>query len=465
MQNFTFIEQRKKVTPENILDAVQQAIEIEIATIPTYLYTYYTIRRTPEREPLTKKILSKLESQSPPVTGAGELAKELCAEILVFANKAGALIMSVAVEEMLHMALSSNLKKALGGRPELTGKSPAAWPAYLPGHEPKFWINKAKLSLDQLMTFLKIESPDPISPEVTLYKKTPFDYTTIGEFYTAIENCLEQHPFTYHHGAGHPQLVPAKGYYAADNVDTIYYNKMHEPRFVNATDSGDLVHVTDLDSAKKAIGIIKDQGEGSKKFPGWDEQNKLNCALMPEIAEDKDDAGGREMSHFAKFAQCYCRYQRLAARFLEHGISNEEFSSYFVTNVAANPVTADYPTYLQPVSTLLNAVYTYIFVMTEACYRNSENNTQYEIFMFGIHKSMIWILNSLCGDIMGVTYTGPDGNLYSAAPTFEDYTFGSPASPKAQLLKLFAAAVASYPSIAYLLPRFEALPDVPLQTN
>ena len=36
-----------EVTPENLGDAMAQAIGIEIATIPVYLYTYYSIDRTP----------------------------------------------------------------------------------------------------------------------------------------------------------------------------------------------------------------------------------------------------------------------------------------------------------------------------------------------------------------------------------------------------------------------------------
>ena len=81
--------------------------------------------------------------------------------------------------------------------------------------------------------------------------------------------------------------------------------------------------------------------------------------------------------------------------------------------------------------------------------------------MFGIHKSMIFILNSLCGDIQNLTYD-MNGQTFQAAATFENYPFGLLSSPKAQLLELYNNAVALYPAISYLAQRFQDLPDVPL---
>ncbi|HNG60965.1 MAG TPA: ferritin-like domain-containing protein, partial [Cellvibrionaceae bacterium] len=58
---------------------LQTAIEVELATIPIYLFAYYSINRTPAGFPDTA--------------------------LAQFADRAGASIMSVAVEEMLHMSL------------------------------------------------------------------------------------------------------------------------------------------------------------------------------------------------------------------------------------------------------------------------------------------------------------------------------------------------------------------------
>jgi len=388
---------------------------------------------------------------------ASAIALDLSADIMVYANKAGALIMSVAIEEMLHMALSSNLKQALAGLPELVGKSPSVWPACLPGHEPEFPINRAKLSLDQLMTFLKIESPDPL-PDPKLLK-APIPYKTIGQFYKMIKTCIKDNDLPYNTHS--PQLLPGKGYYAQNNIDTVYYDKEHNPHFTNAPDSGDLLYVRDRDSALHAIDCIVDQGEGAPGADGLNPDGSVNCGKVKPA--DYDDFDKKELSHFEKFAQIYCHYKTLDEKFNGLGIGEINISDYFVVNVPLNPSTAHYPAHIRPVSDFLNGVYTYLFVMVENCYVQS-GNTQYETFMFGIHKSMIFILNSVCGDIMKLTYKH-NGHEYVAAPTFEDYPFGLVSSPKSQLIDLYNAAVAVYPTISYLGQRVQDLPDVPLQNG
>ena len=80
---------RKEVLAE-LQANLQTAIEIELATIPIYLYTYYSLVRNNE-------------------------SGEAISDAQLFANKAGGVIMSVAVEEMLHMSLSSNVLFAMGG--------------------------------------------------------------------------------------------------------------------------------------------------------------------------------------------------------------------------------------------------------------------------------------------------------------------------------------------------------------
>lgn len=457
-QNYFAAE--SEVTPENLGDAIQQAIEIEIATIPVYLYTYYSINRVPDQDTISGQLVQALTQKGWSLADASAKALDLSAEIMVYANKAGALIMSVAIEEMLHMALASNLKQALAGLPQLTGKSPSKWPTCLPGHQPPFDISRAKFSLAQLITFLKIESPDPLVLRADGTKE-PLPYKTIGEFYGMIKECINTNDLPYNTHS--PQLVPGKGYYANNNIDTVYYDKHHKVHFTNADDSGDLLYVQDRASAIQAITCIVDQGEGMPGAPGFGPDYSVDCSIYPEDYDDKDK---KEFSHFEKFARIYCGYERLQKKFDDLEIGDIDISQYFVMNVATNPETADYPvanaeqpTSVQAVSTLLNAVYTYIFVMAENCYAQG-GNTQFEIFMFGIHKSMIFILNSLCGDIMAFPYTDKKGDTYLAAPTFEDYPFGLVSSPLSQLIDLYYAA---YPTGNYLEQRILDLPDVPLQ--
>jgi len=460
MQPTKFFTDEASVTPENLGEAIQQAIEIEIATIPVYLYTYYTLRRVPDQDAISGALVQELTAKGMSRPDAFDVAKDLSAQIMVYANKAGANIMSVVMEEMLHMALSSNLKQALVGPPELTGRSPSSYPAVLPGHEPPFDINLAPFSLDQLMTFLKIESPAPLPLAPEVLKAIP--YKTIGDFYRMIEKCVDDNDLTY--DADRPQLVPGQRYYAPNMIDTVYYDKYHKPQYVDADDSGDLVHVVDRASANKAIDQIVEQGEGNLKA-GLNPDGSVNCSGPSE--QGYDDPDREELSHFEKFSEIYCEYKALSTLFAGYGLDGE-VSKYFVTNAPTNPTTAKYPDAigqppgtLQAVSTLLNAVYTYLFVMTEACYKKTEGNTQYEIFMFGIHKSMIFILDALCGEIKGLTYF-LNGQVYDAAPTFENYPFGVMSSPKSQLVNLYNTAVSYYPTLSYLGPRINDLPDVPL---
>jgi len=467
MQN-TFFRAESEVTPANLGEAIQQAIEIEIATIPIYLYTYYSINRVPNQAAVSGMISQKLVSAGYSLQDATATALDVSADLMVYANKAGALIMSVAIEEMLHMALSSNLKQALAGFPELVGKSPSVWPACLPGHEPPFYIDRAKFSLSQLITFMKIESPHPL-PDAKLLR-APIPYKTIGQFYDMIIECISTHKLEYRTDTSrYPQLVPGKGYYAQNNIDTIFYDREHKPVFTNSPKSSDLICIADKDSAISAIKIIVDQGEGNTGAQHFGPDYAVDCSKV--IPEDYDNPERTELCHFEKFAQVYCEYVSLQAKFDSLGIGVIDISQFFVIDVPKNPSTVNYPNKitaenpinLAAVSNLINAVYTYLFVMVENCYKKQTGSTQYEIFMFGIHKSMIFILNSLCGDIMVSTYKDPiDGKTYYAAPTFEDYPFGLASSPKSQLVALYYLA---YPTGNYLEQRVLDLPDVPLQYN
>jgi Ferritin-like len=461
MQLTKFFKDDTKVTPENLGEAIQQAIEIEIATIPVYLYTYYSVNRVPDQDAISGGLVQELTAQGMPLPEANSVALDLSAQIMVYANKVGATIMSVVMEEMLHMALSSNLKQALRGGPQLTGRSPSSYPTMLPGHEPEFEIDLAPFSLNQLMTFLKIESPKPLTKPVEALAAIP--YHTIGEFYDMIKACIDENELTYNTEL--PQLIPGQRYYSPNMIDTVYYDKQHKPKYVDADDSGDLVQVVDRASADKAIEQVVEQGEGNDDATCLNPDGTVDCGKI--IKADYDDPDREELSHFEKFAQIYCEYNTLSEQFTSRGLDGN-IEKYFVNSFPTNPSTAKYPQAggypagtIQAVSTLLSAIYTYIFVMTEACYKQAKGNTPYEIFMFGIHKSMIFILDAICGDIQGLTYF-LNGQTYSAAPTFENYPFGLLSSPKSQLIELYNNAVALYPTISYLGQRINDLPDVSL---
>lgn len=483
------------VTKKNLKQAMQQAIEIEIATIPVYLYTYYSINRTPTQSKIEAQILSDMKTsqkgKKKKKTDAElqQAASDLALDIMVFANKAGALIMSVAVEEMLHMSLSSNIKNALGkygGIPELVGKTPKVWPAYLPGHKPAFPINRAKLTLAQLEAFLKIESPLPFNVDKK-EKGQAIEYTTIGEYYGQIIKCIKNELKDSDFEPDAPQLLPAKGYYAQNNIDTVYYDKQHKPRFENADDSGGLVHVKDKKSAIHAMNEIVEQGEGASETIKLEIDGKtifedkiVGDHLKPDGTVvcpmtsvggpgtnpfDYDDKDKKELSHFDKFLEVYCTIERTNKKYNEFlGTKDFDFTKYFVKDLPTNPSTSDYPKAIQDVSNLTNAIYTYIFIMAEACYKTA-GHKQYEIFMFGIHKSMIWLLDNLCGTMAGLSYTDSSGEKQTVAATLADYDFDASSSPKSQIIDLAGIAMASSSIVSEtILNRIKDLPDVPLET-
>jgi len=442
------------VTKENIKDVMQQAIALELATIPTYLSTYYSINRAQDQDKLYSKIHAQL-SQSGERTDAeiDELAQELKLDILVYSNKSAALIMSVVIEEMLHLALACNVKQAVcQTAPDLMGIGKVlSFPTQLDGHIPEFQINAAKLSLNQLTTFLQIESPEPFEdPYADKQLLNTIDYQTIGRLYEMIIKCVKEDfpgPYNYR-----PQLLPPdesgrpRPFYSQNSMNTVHYDRDHNPQFANGDGSGGLVGVHNADSAIEALERIIDQGEGRSKYKQhilqWGE-NKMPVPMdiidgKVDFWEGDYDDTGKEIAHFAKFLEAYTLGEHYQKKF--HNIQGlDDFFSYFVYDTDANPKTADYIASgnqaLALCSELGNAVFAYILLMIEACYHKDEN-TQYDLFMFGIHKSMIWLLSGVGNQINQYTYT--KGNTaYKGALTFEPFSFEqSFVRPKAQIMNI-----------------------------
>lgn len=494
-----------EIKKDDLEKALDQAIALEVATIPTYLNTYYSIRRTWTQEPAPPTLLNPMDKYLDAVkkdkkiadskngnpmqitTGAGltyyikkkgkvsdKVAEHLSVQLQVYANKAAALIMSVAVEEMLHTSLSSNVKQGLFGPPKLM-KSIPGFPAHLPGHEPYVPINAAKFSQQQLLTFLRIESPEAFSGKDVNYgngKNSEIENTTIGEFYRMIEMCIiKYYKDKKYYRNDRAQLLPGKGIYGPNSLNTVYYDKDHNPEFPSDDDSGDLRHVKDWKSAIRALNEVVEQGEGHS---GGDKLSHEGNPVCPNInwddptqinPNDYDNPSLSELSHFDKFLQLYCQGEQFIQTFEKLGM---DFHSFFVMNFPDNPtnhprkgkspyVNYSQATMVSPTSTstskskkvkndmeplitiseATNAVYTYLFLMIETCYYKKDH-TQYEIFMFGVHKGMIWALSNLCY-AMSHFVIEYEGKTYNVAPTWEKYNFSKnrKLTPKQQIQALF----------------------------
>lgn len=130
-------------------EALQIAIQLELATLPPYLTAYWTIKDE--------------------------------------AHVARASIRVIWREEMTHFGLACNLLVAIGGSPLLT--DPAVIPTYpgaLPGGvRPGLTVPLRKLDRDQAKIFMEIEHPQdgPRTAGLAVVDET---FDSIGEFYAAV---------------------------------------------------------------------------------------------------------------------------------------------------------------------------------------------------------------------------------------------------------------------------------------
>jgi hypothetical protein len=213
----------------------------------------------------------------------------LCAlySIVDRSTSAAALVRSVVVEEMLHMALVSNLMNAIGGRPSLAPELVPLYPGYIPHHAaggPFIQLQPLSPALARKV-FMAIEQPEPDSP------RTPAegdDFHTIGQFYKAIEEGFDAcatDPELFHHDG---RLQRSDTYFGGGG--------------------GKLVVVHDLCSAKLALNEITEQGEGAERprppLPGeerWGDAD--HYGIRPDGTYGPILGTPWELSHYRKFQQ------------------------------------------------------------------------------------------------------------------------------------------------------------------
>jgi hypothetical protein len=423
------------ITPKQSDDLrthLQTAIEIELSTIPIYLYTYYSLNRVPTTVPDSPR---------------GD-------EIATFANKAGGILMSVAVEEMLHLSLASNILKALGGTPKIYGMAPENYPTNLPDRISDGWeVGLTRFTEAQLKEFMDIENPAPA-------KKDPEgdNWETIGQFYEYIADLIK---LTGHADYSNPdyQLADGKGYYATNNVDTVYPNNAfyiknpedpNDPSargadvavYPNSDDSGGLIQITCKDDALNAIAEISEQGEGYRKDP----------------SHEFDDKKDLEKSHWYKYNELHDEFNKLA-------LTPDELA-LFIFPFPDNPANSDYPADIQELVNLSNAVFSYLLWMTELSF-TLKGSAQSSMFYIGMHKGMIFILDKIIGGMRSLTYTDSKGNTLNVAPTFNNFNFTSIETAKAELISLCTtvAAISSLDLNPNILSRIGDLPDVNVVNN
>jgi len=189
---------------ESLKHHLQTAIELEHSTLPPYLCALYSLKEGSNAE-------------------------------------ARAVLESVVLEEMLHLALAANVLNAIGGAPVLD--SPRLMPGHpttLPHSDGSIILSLRPFSKEAVEGFMAVERPAPTDA-------VPEDenYATIGQFYRAIEEALVRLSAEL----GEASLF--SGNPARQVTDALYYGG-----------GGRIITVSDLDSARKALGEIVTQGEG-----------------------------------------------------------------------------------------------------------------------------------------------------------------------------------------------------------
>jgi hypothetical protein len=190
-----------------LFKALQWAIELEFATIPTYLCGMWSI---------------------------------------INGDQVRGYLQSIVLQEMAHMGLACNLLTTLGGTPDISGNVPQ-FPGPLPGGvrpELEVWLAGFSRAMVRAV-YMEIEFPEAGPIADVAARAAAHTFPTIGDFYDAILNAIAQLPETAY--TGERQLsVPGLG-----STDGVF-------------------PITSYPDAKRAITTIKHQGEGTRKSPSED---------------------------------------------------------------------------------------------------------------------------------------------------------------------------------------------------
>lgn len=224
-----FLQIDRLNTVEDARCLLQKAIGVEFGTLPPYLYALYSIR---------------------PGTNPQAVRR----------------IKSVALQEMIHMCMVSNILNSLGANPELR---PQAYPGPLPGdigpNGTPLKLHLYPFSREAMEQAMEIEQPEnpPHFPEMPLATVETNKAVTIGKFYEALDSFLS--------------TVPASDWAAGRNqiVDNQFF-------------TGRLFAVNNYEDAHDAIQEIVSEGEGTIKGA------KVNPLDFQE-----------EVAHYFRFGEIY----------------------------------------------------------------------------------------------------------------------------------------------------------------
>lgn len=487
---------------KKLKEVLRSAVKLEMATIPIYLYTYYSICRRPGTDyPPTNPNSPLNPSEVFPATTS------------LFGNQAGATIMSVAVEEMLHMSLAMNLLASMLEDDEVMpqiydgltfgNKGGIVLPALStlakepevsrPGKSVErvtgrdLEIPLAKLSLDQLQHFMRIEYPGQKDADAPTVDLTAPDWATIGEVYDFAKALVlfgggdgKQMSDDVFQKKSNTQIGTEN--YSASSIDTLssgdktftfvnppVVGTNNPPTAIAASTvakyenddnhdhEGDdaLFRISSVEDAVTAINTICEQGEGAN--------------FTRFVAED-----GAEDSHYYKFWSL-CAYLdgypgQMTTPPQVPGIPppaatlNQiaDLGERFVYNVPTNPKACDYSDGARSLVDVANGLFQYMLIMTETTLLlPAENQKLY--FNKTMHQSMIWVMDKYYQKLMYIQDRG-----LQLAPTFENpFPVGTTRETAYAALQNVvtdcmskSSSLAGYGKVSYYLNAIAELPDV-----
>jgi hypothetical protein len=343
---------------DDLVDHLLQAAAVELQTIPMYLYAMYSIGGT----------------------GTSRWNPGVSAQRL---------IRSIVIEEMLHLCLVRNILVALGAGDKVTLYSEnfiPDYPEYMLHRHPPLLLHTAPCTKEVANNvFMEFERPYA-KPEQE-GKPPKGQYATIGLFYTAIKKGLERLDSPTLWASPHTELQ----YVAA------YWNK---------DGGGAPLAVKDLKTAKTALKMIVDQGEGA-------DPDRPSVSIDPL----KPKPGMDQLPHYTKF-------QRIATGIEAIGpvwkVPTDPKSFEYADDKAATAI-----------NDLFNAVYCYVLHFIDVLYKtpSEKMDSNRRSIRYGYERTFVSAMQGLLANIAelmvarslqaGHLAQSHSGDKIQIGPTFE----------------------------------------------
>jgi hypothetical protein len=347
---------------EELVWLLTQGCELEHGLMCEYMFAQFTLKRT-QAEGLSAEQLAKVAAWE-------------------------AVIVDVTKQEMLHLALATNLLTAIGAAPHLHRPNfpilsrwypPGVQIALVPFGERALrhfiYLERPEgMELDDAEGFAAVGQAQPLGDGDSLMA-VPEDYQTVGHLYRGIEHGLQR-------------LVERHG------EEGVFIGPPGAQATTEVFEWAELTAVTDLASASAAIELIVEQGEGAR--------------------------GDWRNAHFGKFVALLEDY--LAARAADPGL---EPARPVVPAYVRRPPDVDSETVLitDPVTVqvadLFNAVYEVTLQALSRYFVHSGESGQQVTVLATVAKHLMnWVMRPL-GSILTTLPVGADRPGVLAGPAFE----------------------------------------------